>query len=81
MEIESTESIYRGKDLPDAVIEKRQAIIGDLINFFTDLGLREDTATAGKAEVERLPGSSSPKGAILWRISRPVRLCWLVRPP
>jgi len=53
MKIEEYREYLQGKDLPDDVIEKQQAIIGDLINFFTDLGLGEDTATAGKAEVER----------------------------
>jgi hypothetical protein len=34
-------------------IEKRQMIIGDFISFLTDPGLGGDTATAGKAEVEK----------------------------
>jgi len=53
MKIEEYREYLQGKDLPDDVIEKQQAIIGDLINFFTDLALGENAATAGKAEVER----------------------------
>jgi hypothetical protein len=53
MKIEAYREYLQGKDLPDDVIERQQAIIGDLINFFTDHGLGEDAAIAGKAEVER----------------------------
>jgi hypothetical protein len=39
--------------VPDDVIEKQIAIVGYFVEFLTDLGLKETTATAGKEEVER----------------------------
>jgi hypothetical protein len=41
----------QGLGVPDDVIEKQIAIVGDFVEFLTDLGLKE--ATAGKEEVER----------------------------
>ena len=41
----------QGLGVPDDAIEKQIAIVGDFVEFLTDLGLKE--ATAGKEEVER----------------------------
>lgn len=53
MKIDEYREYLQEQNIPDDAIEKQQAIIGDLVNFLTDLGLKETAATAGKKEVER----------------------------
>ncbi len=53
MKSEPYREYLRRQGLPDDVIAKQQAIIRDLNSFFAELGLAENTATAGKAEVEQ----------------------------
>jgi hypothetical protein len=53
MKIEEYREYLQGQNVPDDEIEKHMAIIGDFVEFPTDLGLKEATATAGKEEVER----------------------------
>jgi hypothetical protein len=53
MKIGEYREYLQERNIPDDAIEKQQAIIGDLVNFLTDLGLEETAAIAGKKEVER----------------------------
>lgn len=43
----------QGQGIPEEAIESQMAIVGHFVDFLTDLGLKETTATAGKEEVEK----------------------------
>jgi hypothetical protein len=53
MKIEEYREYLQRQRIPDDAIEKQVAIIGDFVNFLTDLGLKETSASAGKEEVDK----------------------------
>ena len=53
MKIQEYRAYLQGQGVPDDAIEKRLAIIGDFVKFLADLSFKENTATAGKEEVEK----------------------------
>ena len=53
MKIEEYTEYLQGQGVPDDAIEKRLAIIRDFVKFLADLGFKENTAAAGKEEVEK----------------------------
>jgi hypothetical protein len=53
MKIEEYREYLQRQSIPDDAIEKQVAIIGDFVNFLTDLGLKETSASAGKEEVDK----------------------------
>ncbi|MGD9369602.1 MAG: hypothetical protein PVH87_28080, partial [Desulfobacteraceae bacterium] len=53
MKLEEYREYLQGQNIPDDTTEKQMAIVGDFLQFLTDLGLKETTTSAGKKEVEQ----------------------------
>jgi len=53
MRIEEYREYLQGQEILDDAVEERMAIVGEFVEFLTDLGSKEARATAGKEQVER----------------------------